>query len=108
MSIGTVVLAGPAQHRSTEAEAGRSPCSMDVGLFGITFGTVPIGGLFPEWVPVQDLHNPAVLEGEVVAREGPYPGHGLFRKNLYPLRGSAYADCSQLNARRMITPPIWK
>lgn len=70
----TIILTlTPGPHRSTEAEMGRTDCTLDVGVLGISFGTVPIGRLFPEWVPVNDI-NPATLEGEVVERAGPYPG----------------------------------
>ena len=63
----------PQQHRSSEAQVGRGDCYVNISFAGFGIDSEELGRVFPAWVPVES-YSPVILEGEVVERDGPYPG----------------------------------
>jgi hypothetical protein len=63
----------PRRHRSPEADANRGECWVDVSIAGFDIDRVDVGRVYPEWVAVEG-NDAVILEGEVAASDGPYPG----------------------------------
>jgi hypothetical protein len=55
----------PKQHRSTEGDNYREAWTPKLSAMGFS-GTPELGKVLPEWLPVPDPRNPAILEGIVV------------------------------------------
>jgi hypothetical protein len=74
----------PPQHQSPEADAGRGPFDVPVlAADVIPIGSAPMGGVFPEWVDVDDGFYYAILEGVVEASDHEdYPGPDVSFEDL--------------------------